>query len=132
LGIATHPVVALLGPALLLVLCARSRQVTLGIFAAGLVALTCGLAFYAYLPVRSAIVTQARLDPTLQLGDAPGKAFWDMNHPATGDGFKHEISGSDYGAGGFLPAMIKLHTYRVRAPPFLDRMWREITYFVII
>ena len=100
LGVATHPVVVLLGPALLVVFCARVRQVTLRVFAVALVALACGLAFYAYLPVRSAIVTQARLDPTLQLGDAPGKAFWDMNHASTWDGFKHEVSGSDYGPGG--------------------------------
>jgi 4-amino-4-deoxy-L-arabinose transferase-like glycosyltransferase len=132
LGVATHPVVVLLGPALLVALCARARRLTLRVFAAGLIALACGLAFYAYLPIRSAIVTQARLDPTLRLGDAPGKAFWDMNHPATWDGLKHEISGSEYGAGGFLAAMVSPRTYHDGAPPFLEHLWREFTPFGIL
>lgn len=132
LGVATHPVVVLLGPALLVMLGTRVRRLRLRVFAAGLAALICGLACYAYLPVRSAMVTQARLDPTLQLGAAPGKAFWDMNHPATWDGFKHEVSGEEYGSSGFLAAMVSPHTYRDGAPPFLERLWREFTPFGIL
>jgi 4-amino-4-deoxy-L-arabinose transferase-like glycosyltransferase len=132
LGVATHPVVVLLGPALLVVLCARVRRMSLRVFVLGLATLACGLAFYGYLPVRSAMVSQARLDPTLRIGDAAGKAFWDMNHPASWDGFKQEISGSDYGAGGFLAAMINPHTYQSGAPPFLEQLWREFTPFGVL
>ena len=132
LGIATHPVVVLLAPAFLVVLCARTRRLTIRSFALALAVLFCGLAIYAYLPLRSAMVTQARLDPTLRLGDAPGKAFWDMNHPSSWDGFKQEISGSDYGTGGFLAAMIHPHTYQEGAPPFLAQLWREFTPFGIL
>ncbi len=132
LGIATHPVVGLLAPALLVILCARIRRLTLRSFALALAMLLCGLTFYAYLPLRSAMVTQARLDPTRVLGDPPGKAFWDMNHPASWDGFKHEISGSDYGTGGFFAAMLDPHTYQSGAPPFFERLWREFTPFGLL
>ncbi|HET9394173.1 MAG TPA: DUF2723 domain-containing protein [Candidatus Rubrimentiphilum sp.] len=132
LGVATHPVVALFAPALLVVVFTRIRQLKLRVFAAGLAVLICGLACYAYLPVRSAMITQARLDPTLQLGDAPGKAFWDMNHPASWDGFKHEVSGSEYGSTGFLAAMVNPRTYHDGAPPFLEQLWREFTPFGIL
>ena len=55
-------------------------------------------ASYAYLPLRSAQVTAARLDPTLALGIAPGRPFWDDHHPATPDGFLALVAGTDWGA----------------------------------
>ena len=51
---------------------------------------------YAYLPLRSAAVTAARIDPTLTLGLGPGRPFWDDGHPATWAGFTRVVSGSDF------------------------------------
>ncbi len=132
LAIATHPIAGLLAPALLVVVCARIRTVRLRSFALALLMVTCGLALYAYLPIRSAVVTQARLDPTLALGDPPGNAFWDMDHPATWDGFKHFLSGSDYGASGAFAAALKWQTYRDGLPPFSRELWRELTAFGLL
>jgi MFS family permease len=132
LAIATHPIAGLLAPALLVVLFARRGTIRLRSFALALLMLSCGLALYAYLPIRSAMVTQARLDPTLALGDPPGKAFWDMNHTATWDGFKHFLSGSDFGVGGAFAAAVKWQTYRDGVPPFLKELWREITAFGLL
>ena len=52
---------------------------------------------YAYLPLRSAYVTAHRLDPTLALGIAPGRPFWDDHHPATREGFMSLVAGSEWG-----------------------------------
>ncbi len=127
LAIATHPVTALLAPALLVALCARVRMLRLRTLAQGLFLFACGVALYAYLPIRSAIVTHAHLDPTLALGDPPGKAFWDMNHPATWAGFRSFVSGSDYGALQSFSAALSPETYRTGAPPFFIYLWREFT-----
>ena len=54
------------------------------------------IAVYAYLPLRSAAVTAARIDPTLALGLAPGRPFWDDGHPATWAGFTRVVAGSDF------------------------------------
>jgi len=127
LAIATHPVTALLAPALLVALFARVRTLRLRTLAQGLLMFAGGVALYAYLPIRSAIVTHARLDPTLALGEPPGKAFWDMNHPAAWAGFRSFLSGSDYGALQPFSAAFSLETYRTGAPPFFISLWREFT-----
>jgi hypothetical protein len=51
---------------------------------------------YAYLPLRSAAVTAARIDPTLGLGLGPGRPFWDDGHPSTWAGFTRVVTGSDF------------------------------------
>ena len=48
-----------------------------------------GLALYAYLPIRSAIVTAQEKDPTRTLGLPPGQEIWDTDHPASFAGFVH-------------------------------------------
>lgn len=132
LAIATHPIASLLTPALIVLLCAGIRRVNLRSFAAALLVFVCGVALYAYLPLRSAIVTQARLDPTRALGLPPGGAFWDTDHPASRDGLTRFLSGSDYGVGGAFAAAVKLETYREGAPPFFIELWREFTAFGVL
>lgn len=127
LGIATHPIVALLAPALAVIVGAHVRRLTLRSFALAFAALLCGLTFYAYLPARSAIVTAHRLDPTLALGDPPGKAFWDLDHPASWSGFKAYISGADYGTRGIFAAIVRPQTYVDGVPPFQAQLWLEFT-----
>ena len=69
------------------------------------------IAVYAYLPLRSATVTAARIDPTLTLGLPPGRPFWDDGHPATWAGFARVVTGSDFSphqavAGMFSPRAV--------------------------
>ena len=127
LAVATHPIASLLAPALIVLLCAGFRRIHPRGLAAALLVFACGAGLYAYLPLRSAIVTQERLDPTRALGIPPGSAFWDMNHPASRDGFVRFMSGSDYGVGGAFVAAIKPETYRDGVPPFFIELWREFT-----
>ncbi len=51
---------------------------------------------YAYLPIRSAIVSAAHADPTLALGIAAGRPFWDDHHPASVDGFIRLVAGTEF------------------------------------
>ncbi|MFN2461605.1 MAG: protein O-mannosyl-transferase family [Candidatus Velthaea sp.] len=62
-------------------------------------------AFYAYLPLRSAVVTAERRDPTLALGVPVGRPFWDNDHPATLAGFAKEVGGGEFGAGHALRSL---------------------------
>jgi hypothetical protein len=101
--------------------------VALRTFAFALVALVFGVAWYAYLPVRSAMVTNARLDPTRELGLPPGKAFWDNDHPSTLSGFKKEITGSEFKAGGTFQRMLDLQTYANAGETYEDLVFGEFT-----
>ncbi|MEA2785805.1 MAG: hypothetical protein QOF71_1909 [Candidatus Eremiobacteraeota bacterium] len=64
------------------------------------------VAAYAYLPLRSAYVTAHRLDPTLALGIAPGRPFWDDHHPATREGFRTLVAGEEWGPGETLTSLV--------------------------
>jgi hypothetical protein len=63
---------------------------------AALAACIAVIAVYAYLPVRSEVVTASRVDPTLALGLEPGRPFWDDGHPSTWAGFTRVVTGSDF------------------------------------
>lgn len=86
---------ALALPGLALVFFSRRPPLvrTLALAGASIVALA---AVYAYLPLRSAAVTAARVDPTLALGLGPGRPFWDDGHPSTWAGFARVVTGSDF------------------------------------
>lgn len=127
LGIATHPIVAMLLPALCVLFAARVRTVSFRAVGFALALLVAGVAVYAYLPLRSAYVTHARLDPTLQLGLPPGKPFWDNDHPATLAGFLTLVSGSDFDAGGTLGRMFAPQLYRDVGPKYLRALLSEFT-----
>jgi len=127
LGIATHPICALLLPAFLVLLPARMRRTPLRAVLAAAFALACAVALYGYLPVRSALVTQHRLDPTRALGLPAGRAFWDLNHPSTWKGFRREVTGEEFSAQGALRAMVDARTYRAQTAWFAQTLLREIT-----
>jgi Protein of unknown function (DUF2723) len=80
------------------------RRALLGALAACIAIVT----VYAYLPVRSAV----RVDPTLSLGLAPGRPFWDDGHPATWAGFKRVVTGSDFAPHKAVIAMFSPATMR--------------------
>lgn len=127
LAIATHPLTVFLLPAFLVLLLARLRRTPWRSIAAGVLALCCGLAVYAYLPVRSAMVTAQRLDPTRSLGLAPGQSFWDTDHPSSWSGLVREVSGEQFPTRSALASLIDPAVYRSQAPGFFLLLLREIT-----
>lgn len=127
LGIATHPIVALLLPALLLAVAMRVHRLSVRTGAAALLVLLLAVGLYAYLPLRSAIVFAQRRDPTLTLGIAPGRPFWDNNHPSVWPGFLREISGSEFGTMGALRQLASPAVYAANGPAYLRTIARELT-----
>lgn len=125
-GVATHPIDVLVAPALVVLIGAHVRRATpRSLLVACLIAFA-GVALYAYLPLRSAYVTHARIDPTLALGEQPGKPFWDNDHPSSLSGFVQEVSGSDFGAGESVARMLDWKTYAENVG-YLDTLVREAT-----
>ncbi|HEY0382464.1 MAG TPA: DUF2723 domain-containing protein [Candidatus Elarobacter sp.] len=78
----------------------------------GAVAAVVVIAAYAYLPLRSAYVSEHRLDPTLALGIAPGRPFWDDHHPATREGFRSLVAGEEWGPHETLATLFTPQTFR--------------------
>lgn len=70
------------------------------------------VAAYAYLPLRSAHLSAVHADPTLALGVAPGRPFWDDHHPATSEGFRALVVGSEWGTGTTLARLFTLDAIR--------------------
>ncbi len=120
LALAIDDAAVLLLPALAIVLWGRPlearRALVLGAGCALLVAAT-----YAYLPIRSAIVTAERADPTLALGIPPGRPFWDDHHPASLSGFVRLVAGTDFAphaaAAEMISARALLRVARDAGPP---------------
>lgn len=127
LGIATHPIDALLLPGLLVLVLSRLRMLRWRSIAWALAAFAVGIGFYAYLPLRSAWVNRARLDPTLTLGEPPGKPFWNNDDPATLRGFLTLVSGAEFGAGGTLVRMFVPQTYAAKGGAYLRVLLAEMT-----
>ncbi len=82
-------------PGLAVIALVRRPPLVPALQAAGVAVLTLAAA-YAYLPIRSALVTAWALDPTRSLGIAPGRPFWDDGHPSTVGGFIHVVAGSQF------------------------------------
>ncbi|HEX3463404.1 MAG TPA: DUF2723 domain-containing protein [Candidatus Elarobacter sp.] len=76
------------------------------------------VAAYAYLPLRSAYVTAHRADPTLALGIEPGRPFWDDHHPATADGFRALVAGTEWNAGDSLLRIVTPDAVRAAVQRF--------------
>jgi hypothetical protein len=100
---------------------------TLGLIAAGTAALA---AVYAYLPLRSAAVTAARIDPTLALGVAPGRPFWDDGHPANWAGFVRVVSGSDFAPHEALAGMMSPRAVHHVVDDFLPLVTHDLGGFM--
>jgi Protein of unknown function (DUF2723) len=127
LGIATHPIDAFVLPALVVIVVYKRQHLSRRTFALGIGALILGVAFYAYLPARSAIVTAHHLDPTAALGLPPGQSFWDNDHPSSWGGFREMISGADFSAGGTFPKLFAAQTYADGGLKYALDAWREFT-----
>lgn len=99
---------ALMLPGLALIVLARRPPLWRTALLAGAGAFAV-IAVYAYLPLRSAAVTAARIDPTLALGLGPGRPFWDDGHPATWAGFARVVTGSDFAPREAVTGMFSPH-----------------------
>jgi hypothetical protein len=111
LSLATHTVTALVVPGLALIAAKQWRTIDLplALQSFGILAL-CG-SLYLYLPLRSAAVSAARLDPTLSIGVPPGRPFWDYDHPASLAGFVREVFGGDFDVDDGLRAIVSVGQY---------------------
>lgn len=99
-GLATHPEALWVLPAVAVsVLWQRNGLHPRTLIVAAALALA-PLSFYAYLPIRSAVVAAQHLDPAAA---APlfgaGSIDWDTNRPRTRSGFLDEVLGRHEGAG---------------------------------
>jgi len=120
-ALGTHLIAALCALGLLMIVLSRWESVAAKHVMQALViciAIVCVL--YAYLPVRSAQVFAQRRDPTLALGVAPGRPFWDYDHPAGREGFLALVSGSDFPVSEGIAAIFLPETY-LRAGPRYGR-----------
>ncbi len=127
LGIGTHPVVALLGPGLFVLLIARWQTLDLRAVGIALAVFALGCSLYAYLPIRGAQISAARLDPTLALGVAPGRPFWNYDLPETRSGFLKLVSGSDFDVNGGLRSIFSPRMYFVKGPAYIATAITEFT-----
>jgi hypothetical protein len=83
LCVGLHPISVFVIPgALVLIATKTPRMSWRDASIAGALGVAVAITVLAYLPIRSSVVTAARLDPTLSLGIPPGRPYWDYNHPA--------------------------------------------------
>jgi Protein of unknown function (DUF2723) len=128
LALATHPVAALAGIGLLIIVLSRWEAVSVWQLAkAGALCALIVCALYAYLPLRSAQVYAQHRDPTLALGVGPGRPFWDYDHPARRDGFVALVTGSDFPVGNGLAAIVLPETYTQQGMRYLRSVVSNFT-----
>ncbi len=112
LAIAAHPIGLFLLPAIVLLAIAKLHEADGRSFAvASLIACAAVTIPFLYLPLRSAYVTAAHLDPVAQLG-LVGNAFWDYDHPVVPQNFADLVFAHD------LDLASALHAYATDA--YLD------------
>ena len=120
-------------PVLLVVM---SGNVTLrrALPACALLTVVLAAALYAYLPLRSAMVTAAHADPTRSLGIGSGKPFWDWGHPSTLSGFVDVVTGASVKSPQSLAAILQPQGYPRDAAFLLgqlrDNFGRSFSYVV--
>ena len=96
LALATHPIAIWMLPGLFFIVIANRKKITPSRAFAAFGALVSPLLLYLYMPLRSAIVYNERLDPTLALGIPPGSPFWDYGHPANLNNFLWMVTGAQF------------------------------------
>jgi len=108
LALACDNSTALMLPGLALIAFSRRPPLLRAALLAGAGAIAV-IAVYAYLPLRSAAVTAAHIDPTLALGLPAGRPFWDDGHPASWAGFARVVTGSDFSPHKAVAGMLSPH-----------------------
>jgi len=120
LALATHPVALWFVPGIAIFVAAGAwrRRALLRPLAFAAVALAAALALYAYLPLRSAAITAAHVDPVARVLGVPGQPFWDYDHPSTVAGFVQLVTGADFRPTSALAALRE----PARIPGYLARL----------
>ncbi|MBC5798374.1 MAG: DUF2723 domain-containing protein [Candidatus Eremiobacteraeota bacterium] len=111
LAAATHGIAVLLLPALIPLVARASRRPDMGgwLVLAGSVVL--GLLPYVYLPLRSAAIARAHLDPTVALGLPVGMPFWNYDDPQTWPNFLRVVTGADFDVHSGFAGFAQLGAY---------------------
>jgi hypothetical protein len=126
LALACDNTTVLLLPGLLLLALIRRPPPLAAVRGLGIAVLVLA-AVYAYLPLRSAQLTAQRVDPTLALGIAPGRPFWDDGHPSTLDGFEHVVGGVRFSPGRAAFAMFGPTAFHRLLSDFAPRVANDLT-----
>lgn len=106
LSLGDHLLIAWLLPGAVAMLLWSRKLLSCRKVATGALLFLAGVSVYAYLPIRSAIVSAHRYDQTLTLGLPPGRPYWDYAHPANFQNFVWLVSGSQVNAPHSLSAML--------------------------
>jgi Protein of unknown function (DUF2723) len=129
LGLACDNSTALMLPGLALIVLSRRPPLVRAMLLATAAA-TAVLAVYAYLPMRSAAVSAAQLDPTLTLGVPAGRPFWDDGHPSTWAGFARVVTGSDFSPHQAVAAVFSRQAIHEVAATFAPLAARDLGGFL--
>lgn len=121
----THGIAALSLPGLLLLSVPPRRLQDPAVAVTAVIATAIGLLPYAYLPIRSAVVTHLALDPTTGLGLPEGMPFWDYDHPSTLSGFLRLTTGSDFDVRDGLFGIFDLRQYGTFLRYLVIREWLQ-------
>lgn len=109
LGMGNHLLILWTFPGLAAFVAMNRQRLVRGDAVRGTALFLAGLSVYAYLPIRSAVVTAHRYDRTLELGFPPGHPFWDYAHPADLGRFAWLVSGSQVAVPTALRSMLDVH-----------------------
>ncbi len=132
LGLATHPEVLYSLPAIAVAVCVR-RWPRWNVIAFAAAVLVLPLAFYAYLPLRSAYVVAHHLDPNAAppiFGTVPSEL--DANHASTPAGFIDEVSGRQFGASNAALTLFDVRKYPAAFAYWWQQSYAQIPPFAII
>jgi len=94
-ALGNHGIATLLFPGLVLLVLPRLRDVSFKTVGLAAIYAAAPLLLYLWIPLRSAQLYAARVDPTLDLGLPPGRPFFDFDHPNTLAAFLHYMGGGD-------------------------------------
>lgn len=120
-GLAAQPEALWVLPAILVAALWQWRTLSLRSGAAAIALVVAPLAFYAYLPIRSAVVESQHLDPTASPPFyGTGTIDWDTNHPRTIPGFLDEVL-----ARHELTGAVATHTVNVKSPLSEFMFWGD-------
>ncbi len=126
LGLANHGIATLLAPGIAMLVLPRLGELTARRVGTATALVAAPLLLYLYIPIRSAMLFAARVDPTLALGLEPGRPFWDFEHPATLGQFLHYLGGGDSSqVGTGFSRMFSIESYPEVAARFFSAAVHE-------
>jgi hypothetical protein len=128
-ALGAHPSTMWMLPGVAIVAVASLRRSQVRIWqtaAVAALAFCMGLSVYAYLPIRSAIVTKMQLDPTANLA-LDYHPIWDYDHPVTSAGFVRLVTGADFGASGAIGIMLQPAGYGSYVTGFVQTLNGQFT-----